>query len=246
MTVASSSHPRKVSLDIRHRLTNGLDRGIVASAGLIAHGRGEAFDYLLGERTSVQARKAERAAAALLLAADKPAISVNGNVAALCPGEVVALAGAVGARLEVNLYYRTREREEKIREVLLAAGAGRVYGVGVCERTIPGLDSERAKSDAAILEADVVLVMLEDGDRTEYLAKMGKKVIAVDLNPLSRTARKAHLTVVDNVVRAVPKMTEFAGELGGMDKRKLRRIADSFDQRRNLREMERLIRRGSR
>ena len=37
---------------------------------------------------------------------------------------------------------------------------------------------------------------------------MGKKVIAIDLNPLSRTAKKATLTVVDEVTRALPVITD--------------------------------------
>ena len=37
---------------------------------------------------------------------------------------------------------------------------------------------------------------------------MGKKVIAIDLNPLSRTAKKATLTIVDEVTRALPVITE--------------------------------------
>ena len=52
--------------------------------------------------------------------------------------------------------------------------------------------------------ADVVLIPLEDGDRAEALVKVGKKVIAIDLNPLSRTAMAAHVTIVDELTRAVP------------------------------------------
>ena len=241
-----SSHPRKASLDLRHRLTDGLEKGFVTQAGLIAHGRGEAFDYLLGEESSVEAKRAEKAAAAMLLAAENPVISVNGNAAALCPGGLVALADAVGARLEVNLYYRTRERQEMIRDILLKAGASRVYGVGVEDKTIPGLDSERGKADKAILEADAVLLMIEDGDRTERLAAMGKDVIAVDLNPLSRTSQKATITIVDNLARALPNMIGYAQELKGKDKKKLRKLAHSFDNRKNLKKMEKLIRKGFR
>ncbi|MFH1055489.1 MAG: phosphopantothenate/pantothenate synthetase family protein, partial [Candidatus Altiarchaeota archaeon] len=121
------SHPRRVSLVERHRLTEGLRTGIVAEAGLVAHGRGEALDYLLGERTTLHAAAAEKAAVAALLSAENPVISINGNVAALCPREAVKLAELTGSRLEVNLFYRTLEREEKIRGVLLAAGAKKVY-----------------------------------------------------------------------------------------------------------------------
>ena len=41
---------------------------LVASAGLIAHGRGEAFDYLLGELTTTPAQRAIVAAAELPVA----------------------------------------------------------------------------------------------------------------------------------------------------------------------------------
>ena len=61
--------------------------------------------------------------------------------------------------------------------------------------------------------ADVILVPLEDGDRCEALVKMGKTVIAIDLNPLSRTARSASLTVVDELTRALPEITRACGEL---------------------------------
>jgi len=239
-----SSHPRKVSLDVRHRLTLGFEGGIVAQAGLIAHGRGEAFDYLLGERTHERAREAERAAVAALLVGNRPVVSVNGNAAALCAAEIVALADAVGASLEVNLYYRTLEREERIRDVLLKVGAKEVWGVGVSEKTIPGLDSPRGLADRVQVEADVVFLMVEDGDRTERLKDMGKTMISVDLNPLSRTAVKSDITIVDNIVRALPNMLRFAKELRGWEKGQLERVVDSFDNKMNLKEMEEIIRSG--
>jgi len=42
-------HPRKVSLDMREKIIEGHTLNIVATAGLLAHGRGEAFDYIIGE-----------------------------------------------------------------------------------------------------------------------------------------------------------------------------------------------------
>ena len=51
-----------------------------------------------------------------------------------------------------------------------------------------------------------MLVPLEDGDRCEALKKMGKIVLTVDLNPLSRTARMADVTIVDNITRAIPNI----------------------------------------
>lgn len=239
------SHPRKASLELRERLEEGLKSGIVAPAGLIAHGRGEALDYLLGEATHKQAQEAEKATSAALLAAETPVISVNGNTAALCARDIVELAEAVGAKLEVNLFYRSTQREEKIRDVLVEAGASEVYGVGVEDKTVPGLESERAKSDKALLEADVVLVMLEDGDRTHALKELGKKVAAVDLNPLSRTAQEADITIVDNVVRALPNMIGYAKELKALDKIKLHAVASMFDNQRNLQLMEEALRKGA-
>ncbi len=118
MTEIPKTHPRYESLVLREKLVEGFRSGIVAPQGLIAHGRGEMFYYLLGERTTKEARAACRAAAALLLQAERPVISVNGNVAALCPREVVELAEATGARIEVGLFHRSDERVSKIVKVL--------------------------------------------------------------------------------------------------------------------------------
>ena len=77
-----SDHPRARSLYIREMLVDGFRRGLVVPEGLIAHGRGEAYDYLLGERTTETAQRAIKAAAAMLLLSSRPVISVNGNTAA--------------------------------------------------------------------------------------------------------------------------------------------------------------------
>src|SRR3990167_3620813 len=99
------SHPRFKSLSERHAIVRGVGLGITHVQGLIAQGRGEAFDYLIGERTTKQARKAIRAATANLLLARRPVLSVNGNVAALCSDAVVMLANELDAKIEVNLFY---------------------------------------------------------------------------------------------------------------------------------------------
>jgi len=96
------SHPRFVSLSIREKIVKGYNDGLVAKEGLLAHGRGEAFDYLVGEKTTRTAKAAINAAAATLLSAQNPVISVNGNVAALCPKEIVQLAKATKAKIEVT------------------------------------------------------------------------------------------------------------------------------------------------
>jgi 4-phosphopantoate--beta-alanine ligase len=211
--------------------------------GLIAHGRGECFDYLIGEETIPPALNAERAAVAAMLLAKHPVISVNGNVAALVPGEVIELAKLVNAKIEVNLFYRTREREELIAKVLRKYGADEVLGVGDdASCTIPELFSERRRvSCRGIYIADVVLVPLEDGDRTEALRRLGKAVIAIDLNPLSRTSRAASITIVDNVVRAIPNMVRLAKEMRNLGRDGLMKILAGFNNDENLRETIRYI-----
>ena len=237
-------HPRAESLKIREKLIENYVKGVVASAGLIAHGRGEAFDYLLGERTTEPALKAIKAAAAALLTAERPVISVNGNTAALTAEDTVKLAKAADAKIEVNLFYRSIERETAIKRLLEKAGAAEVLGVGEdASARIPELTSERRRVDPrGILIADVVLVPLEDGDRTEALVRMGKKVIAIDLNPLSRTAQKASITIVDNVVRAMPKLVETVKNLKMESLNECRKILLQFDNHRNLAESLDIIR----
>jgi len=196
MDMVSKRHPRYESIKVREKLTRGYEKGITVPEGLIAHGRGEAFDYLLGEKTTRPAVGAIRASAALLVLANDPVISVNGNTAVLCPKGLVELAEVCNAKLEVNLFYRSKVRARKIEDALIEHGAGRVYGVRPTEE-IEGIASERKRVDGdGIFKSDVVLVALEDGDRTEALVRQGKKVIAIDLNPLSRTARFATVTIV--------------------------------------------------
>src|SRR5262249_25602954 len=166
--------------------------------GLLAHGRGEAFDYLMGERTRDFAVRAIEAAAALLLVARRPVISVNGNTAALVPRELGTLSEILDAPLEVNLFHASREREVLIHDHLLAHGAPRVL-LPEREFVLPYLQSNRRfVNGQGIYQSDVVFVPLEDGDRCEALIRSGRKVITIDLNPLSRTAQKASVTIVDN------------------------------------------------
>jgi 4-phosphopantoate--beta-alanine ligase len=63
---------------------------------------------------------------------------------------------------------------------------------------------------------------------------MGKTVIAIDLNPLSRTAQCAHVTIVDNVVRAIPNLTGFAQVFGKSGKDELQKHVKGFDNKKNL------------
>ena len=107
------NHPRYLSLEARHLLEEGVEKGITTVTGLVAHGRGEAFDYLLGEKSHSFSKQACRAAAAKLLLAEKPIVSVNGNTAMLVPSEMISLADAVGAELEINLFYDAPKRRAK-------------------------------------------------------------------------------------------------------------------------------------
>jgi 4-phosphopantoate--beta-alanine ligase len=237
-------HPRFESLETRHRIEAGVESGITSLQGLVAQGRGEAFDYLLGERTLESADAAERAAAAHLLLAEHPVVSVNGNVAALVPDGVVDLAAAVDADLEVNLFNRTDERMRAIADHLRAHGATEVKGL-TADARIPGLSHERAKVDAdGIYDADVVVVPLEDGDRAEALAAMGKTEVVIDLNPLSRSARTAAVPIVDNIVRAVPNVAAHARDLRDARREDLERIVAEFDRAAALDGAEATIRGG--
>ena len=214
MVLPPKDHPRYKSLLAREKLVDASE--FVAKQGLIAHGRGEAFDYLLGEQTCLPALSAIKAAATALIEAKRPVISVNGNVVALAAREVARLSEISGAKVEVNLFHRTPERVAGLSKMMKKVGID-ALGANADDK-IPGLSSERAKccSDG-IGSADVVLVPLEDGDRCEALVNMGKKVITIDLNPLSRTAQTAHITIVDELTRCLPLLSDFVKENKGLD-----------------------------
>jgi len=239
------SHPRRDSLRARERLVAGVEDGLTSQHGLIAHGRGEAFDYLLGERTTESADRAARAAAAHLLLADHPVISVNGNVAALAPEDVVDLAAAVDAAIEVNLFHRSPERVAAIADHLRAHGADAVLGEGA-DAHLEGLDHDRAVVDAdGIAAADVVVVPLEDGDRAAALDAAGKTEVVIDLNPLSRSARAADVPVVDELTRALPTVADHARDLRNRPREDLQGIVAEFDPDATLAAAERAIREGA-
>jgi 4-phosphopantoate--beta-alanine ligase len=209
---------------------------LVVPQGLIAHGRGEAFDYIIGERTIPAASAATMAAAALLLKAECPVISVNGNTAALAGKDIVRLASTVSASIEVNLFHRTIERERLIDRHMRKLGAKEVLGVGsAASKTIGGISSPRAKVDPdGIGKADVVLIPLEDGDRAQALEDEGKKIISIDLNPLSRTSQVASVSIVDNVVRAIPALTEASRKMKDLPQDQVEKYASSFNNKTNL------------
>ena len=51
------THPRYKSLLLRDKVKNAFKEGYLADSGMIAHGRGETFDYLIGEKTTETALK---------------------------------------------------------------------------------------------------------------------------------------------------------------------------------------------
>jgi 4-phosphopantoate--beta-alanine ligase len=238
MSIIPKSHPRAKSLLIREKLVNGFDNGLVAKEGLLAQGRGEAFDYLLGEKTGKAAVNAIKAAAAQLLLAEMPVISVNGNIAALCPKQIVKLSKQIKAKLEVNLFYTNEKRKRAIIKTLKANGADKVLGSSnASSKKLPGIDSARRIVDKdGIFVADVVVVPLEDGDRTIALRKAGKTVITIDLNPLSRTSQTANITIVDNVTRAIDLLINESKKLSKKNQKSLQRIISDFDNKKNLRD----------
>ena len=228
MTLIPKSHPRLNSLLIREKLVKGFDDNLVAKEGLLAHGRGEAFDYLIGEKTSKSAKEAIKAAAFMLKNAENSVISVNGNFAVLCPTEIVQLAKTTNSKIEVNLFYSSEKRKKAITKILRKSGAKEILGLNKKSSTkLLGIDSARRIVDKnGIFSADVVLVPLEDGDRTIALKKAKKKIITFDLNPLSRTAQTANITIVDNVTRAMKLLV--------IESKKKKRKLSKYDNKKNL------------
>ena len=231
MSNIPKNHPRYKSLITREKISDAMKKGLVHETGLIAHGRGEAFDYLIGENTIPIVNSSEKVAAAALLNAKNPVISVNGNVVALVSKEIVSLANSIPAKIEVNLFHRTQDRIIKITNELIKNGAKKVYG-SVADSKIPGLDHDRGLCDKeGIFSSDVVLVPIEDGDRCQALKEMGKIVIAIDLNPISRTAKTADITIVDNATRAIPNIEKWIDKLKNMRKDQLDEVVKNWNNK---------------
>ena len=233
MTDAPKSHPRYLSLMIRDRIVDGIKKGITSEHGLIAHGRGEALDYILGEKTHDFAKKAIEAAAAMLLLAKRPVISVNGNAAALVPKELIKLSKLVNAKLEVNIFHISKKREIKIQRHLLRNGAKQVLLPK--KKLIEGIAHNRSRCNPeGIFKADVVFVPLEDGDRCQALRKMDKEVITVDLNPMSRTSKTASITIVDNIIRVMPLLIDAIYESRKKKRDQLEKIIKNYNNKKIL------------
>lgn len=230
------NHPRYESLLLRKKIVDAFKAGILADSGMIAHGRGEAFDYLIGEKTTEPAKLAIKTAASMLLLAKNPVLSVNGNTAALASDKIVSLSKVLNAKIEINLFYRTESRVESIKKLLMENGASEVLGTDTNNLMhIDDIDSPRSTaSKNGIYSADVVLVPLEDGDRAEILVNSGKKVITIDLNPLSRTSQMATISIMDNIVRAIPLLEKEILSLKYKDNEYLNNILKNFNNDNNL------------
>ena len=97
----------------------------------------------------------------------------------------------------------------------------------------------RVVDERGIYSADVVFVPLEDGDRTIGLKKNNKKIITVDLNPMSRTSATADITIVDNIIRVFPLLEkEF---LAINSKKQAIQILDNYDNESILKDALRVI-----
>ena len=133
---------------------------------------------------------------------------------------------------------QAKRGKDTIVKILKKNGAKEILGVNNSLSTkLPGIDSARRIVDKrGIFAADVVVVPLEDGDRTLALRNAGKKVITFDLNPLSRTSQTANITVVDNVTRAIDLLIDESKKLSRKNKEILEKIIADFDNKKNLAE----------
>ena len=230
------SHPRYESLVLREKIVEASKEGYLADSAMIAHGRGEAFDYLIGEKTTYPAKRAIYVAVAALILSKNPVISVNGNATALAIDEIIEFAQLIDAKIEINLFYRTDERVKLITELYKDHGYENILGTLDDDiEYLDGIKNNRATaSKTGIFEADTILIPLEDGDRAEILKKSGKNILTIDLNPLSRTSKMSDVSIVDNIVRAIPHMTKIAYDLKNQKRKELIEMVNDFDNDENL------------
>ena len=158
------------------------------------------------------------------------------------PKELIRLAKLLHASLEVNLFHASKKREHLIQKWLLKYGASKVLipNSGTSIRSIHS--NRKYVNQNGILSADVVFVPLEDGDRTEKLIALGKKVITIDLNPLSRTAQKSTVTIIDNIVRALPLLIKTIEVFKKKDQQVLETELSLYRNQQSLKEALKFIR----
>lgn len=232
----NKDHPRYQSLLYRQKIVEAHKKGILADSGMIAHGRGECYDYLIGEKTTYNSDNTIKVAACFFLTSNHPVLSVNGNTTALVAEDIAELSKLLDIPIEINLYYRTDERVKNIEEVYRSLGVENILGTNDDEFIdTPDLNGPRSPvSIDGISKSDLIFIPLEDGDRAEALSKLDKNIISVDLNPLSRTAVTSTLTIVDNIVRAVPLLIKYIRQLKDCPEEELLSMIDSFSNKENL------------
>jgi len=219
----------------KEKIIKGVKEGITSVNGLLAEGRGEIFDILMHRSLSNPSIRSIRASVAQLLLSKRPVISVNGNTAVIIPKKLIELSNTINAPLEVNLFYRSDERVKNVVEYLKKNGAEVVLGGDDKSVWLKDIEHARGLVDKrGIKIADTVLVSLEDGDRTEKLIEVGKKIIAIDLNPFSRTANMAFITIVGNILDVIPCMIDHAKKMKNLKREELNEIVKNFDNKENL------------
>jgi 4-phosphopantoate--beta-alanine ligase len=154
----------------------------------------------------------------------------------LCAKDLVTLSNVTKSRIEVNLFHKSTARTNAIASILRKEDAFDVLGLHNKSKTIiKRVSSNRKYVDKdGIMNSDTIFLALEDGDRTESLVRMGKQVISVDLNPLSRTAIASNITIIDNIVRAIPNMVKISEQLVKKDKSYLLHLIKNFDNKENM------------
>jgi len=232
----NKDHPRYQSLLYREKIVEAHKNGILADSGMIAHGRGETFDYLIGEKTTDNSKNTIKVAACYFLTRKRPVLSVNGNTTALVSEDIAELSKILDIPVEINLYYRTPERIKNIEAVYKKLGVKEILGTDDDDFIdTPDLNGPRSPvSIEGINKADLIFIPLEDGDRAEKLAALKKDIVNVDLNPLSRTAITSTVTIVDNIVRVMPLLLEYVKKYSNCDNDILLDKIDNFDNKNNL------------
>ena len=59
-------------------------------------------------------------------------------------------------------------------------------------------------------------------------------MIVVDLNPFTRSSKKATITIVDNIIRAIPLLIKQIRQLKKSNKNKLKKILKNHKNKKNL------------
>lgn len=232
----NKDHPRYQSLVYREKIVKAHRNGILADSGMIAHGRGETFDYLIGEKTTANTKNTIDIAACYFLTRKNPVLSVNGNTTALVSEDIAELSRLLDIPVEINLYYRTPERIRNIEKIYKNLGVEDILGTDEDDFIdTPDLNGPRSPvSIDGIKKADLVFIPLEDGDRAEKLYQLNKDIINIDLNPLSRTAQTSTVTIVDNIVRAMPSIIESVKKYSDYDSTDLKIKIKEFNNKNNL------------